>query len=42
MFLINPLQPSVAFLLPPEKFRKPKGFLMLSGSLEEQHRDVMG
>ena len=39
----NPLQPSVAFLcIPPNNIRKPKGFLMFSGSIEKQHWAVMG
>ena len=45
---INPLQRGVAFLYPLktsenlENIRKPKGFLMLSGGIEKQHRVVMG
>ena len=40
--LFNQLQPSVAFFIPPEKIRKPKGFLMFSEGIEKQHRTVMG
>ena len=40
-FVVNPLQPSVAFLYPPENIRKPKGFLMFSGAIEKQHQVVM-
>ena len=40
--VVNPLQPSVAFLYPPQNIRKPLGFLMFSGVIEKQHRAVMG
>ena len=33
----NPIQPGVAFSIPPENIRKPKGFLMFSGGIEKQH-----
>ena len=37
----NPLQPVIAFFIPPENITKPKGFLMFSGGIEKQHRAVM-
>ena len=39
--MFNPLQPGVAFLLPPENIRKLKGFLKFSGVIENQYRAVM-
>ena len=30
------------FSIPPENISKPKGFLMLSGDIEKQHRAVLG
>ena len=40
LFMLDPLQPVVAFLYPLKA--SPKGFLMFAGSIEEQHRAVMG
>ena len=37
----NPLQPSVAFLSPPENIRKPKGFLIFSEGIEKQQGFLM-
>ena len=42
VFKVNPLQPGVANLYPPENIREPKGFLMFSGGKDKQHWDVMG
>ena len=42
---LNHLKPSVAYLYPPpppENIKKPKGFLMFSGSISKQHQAVMG
>ena len=39
---INPLQPSVAYLYPPESIRKIKGFLMFSGGIDKQYQGKMG
>ena len=39
---LNPLQPGVAYLYPPESVRKPLDFLMFSGSIDKQHRAVIG
>ena len=32
----------VCLSIPPENIRKPKGFMMFSGSIDKQHRAVMG
>ena len=39
---LNPLQPGVAYLYPPENIRKPKGFRMFSGGIDKQQRVAMG
>ena len=39
--IIDSLQPGVTYLYPPENIRKPLGFLMFSGGIENQHRAVM-
>ena len=40
--IFNPLQLGVAFLYPPENFRKPLGLLMFLGGVEKSGRAVMG
>ena len=38
----NPLQSCVAYLYPPKNIRKPLGFLMFSGGIDQKHWTEMG
>ena len=39
---VNPLQPGVTFLYPPENIRKPLGFLKFSGGTENPQQAEIG
>ena len=38
----KPITAQYCFSIPSENIRKPLGFLMFSGGIEEQHRALMG